>query len=114
MNELNVNSIVTMSSLEIAELTTKEHRNLLADIRNMLTALKIEDAKFSAPFKMPSGQNTTVYRLPKSEALILVSGYDTQLRAKVIDRWQELENSLQPKLPTTYLEALKELIIKER
>jgi phage antirepressor YoqD-like protein len=31
--------------------------------------------------------------------------------AKLVDRWQELENQQKPKTPQTYLEALKELVI---
>lgn len=96
---------LTMSSLEIAKLTGKDHKHVLTDIRSMLEGLEIEGAEFSAPYKMPSGQNTTVFNLPKRECFILVSGYNLKLRAAIIDRWQELE-STQPK-PLTPIEAAR-------
>ena len=37
---------MTMSSLEIAKLTGKEHKNVLADIRTMLEELEIEELSF--------------------------------------------------------------------
>ena len=89
----SANAPLTMSSLEISKLTGKDHRNVLADIRAMLEGLEIEGAEFSAPYKMPSGQNTTLYNLPKRECFILVSGYNLKLRAAIIDRWQELEGA---------------------
>ena len=83
-----------MSSREIAELTGKEHKNVMADIRNMLESLNIQSAEFSADYKDDKGRTYPCFNLPKRETLILVSGYSVELRAKIIDRWQELENNL--------------------
>ena len=104
----NANAPLTMSSLEIAKLTGKDHKHVLADIRAMLEGLEIEGAEFSAPYKMPSGQNTTLYNLPKRECLILVSGYNLKLRAAIIDRWQELEGAA-PK-PLSQIEQVRLLL----
>ena len=87
----NADEVTTMSSLEIASITGKEHRNVLADIRKMLDELGIEGAGLSAPFKMPSGQNTIVYNLPYRESMILMAGYSVKLRAKIVDEWVELK-----------------------
>lgn len=104
----------TMSSREIAELTGKEHKNVLADIRNMLEKLKIDCADFSAQYKDSTGRSLPCFNLPKRETLILVSGYDIPMRARIIDRWQELE--AQPAqtfdLATMTGQALRELAAK--
>ena len=81
----------TMSSLEIAKLTGKEHKNVLRDIRNMLKELKIDTAQFSAVYKSDNGQQYDCFNLPKRECDILVSGYEVKYRAAIVDRWHELE-----------------------
>ena len=90
---LATSSEMTMSSLEIAKLTGKEHRNVLADIRNMLNELEIPTAEFSAVYKADNKQTYECFNLPKRECMILVSGYSIKLRAAIIDRWQELEDA---------------------
>ena len=105
---LEANNVLTMSSLEIAELTGKQHKNVLADIRKMMDELEINSAIFSAQYKDSTGRSLVMFNLPKRETLILVSGYNVTMRARIIDRWQELEQkeSAQFKMPKTLSEAL--------
>ena len=86
-------SEMTMSSLEIAKLTGKEHFHVLRDIRTMLEELEIEPSKFGCLVKMPSGQTSTTFNLPKHECMVLVTGYSIKLRSAVLRRWQELEDA---------------------
>jgi len=90
MSKLSV-VITSMSSLEIAELTSKRHDNVMADIRKMLDDLKIVAPNFSG-VRIVRGKEYEVFNLPKRETLILVSGYSASMRASIIDRWQELEH----------------------
>lgn len=89
-------TIKTMSSKEIAELTGKQHAHVMRDIRAMLAELYGEEgvSKFGDTHTNPqNGQSYPIFNLPKRETLILVSGYSIQMRAKIIDRWQELEDT---------------------
>lgn len=80
-----------MDSLEIADLTGKRHDNVLTDIKKMLTELELHAPDFSGTQKYGNNNTREVYNLPKRETMILVSGYNLVMRAKIIDRWQELE-----------------------
>ena len=78
----------TMTSLQIAEITGKTHSNVMRDIRNILE-------QSSRPQPMPNGGSKEVscYILTKKDCLLLASGYDANLRAKIINRWEELEEN---------------------
>ena len=88
-----------MTSLQIAEITGKTHSNVMRDIRNILEQL--EDRRqfsfelSSRPQPMPNGGSKEVscYILTKKDCLLLASGYDANLRAKIINRWEELEEN---------------------
>ena len=85
---------LTMSSLEIAGLTGKRHDHVIRDVKKMLSEL---GATFPQNWgKVPSGRGRPleIINLPKRETLILVSGYSVQMRARIIDRWQELESAM--------------------
>ncbi len=87
----------TMSSREIAELCSKRHDHVMRDIKKMLEELnapKFGVVDFSGYYLDSKGESRPCYNLLKRECLILVSGYSTALRAKIIDRWQELEKQV--------------------
>ncbi len=98
--------VATMSSREIAELTGKRHDHVMVDIRKMLDELGNLAPEFSGVYKDQQLIDRPCFNLPKRETLILVSGYNLAMRAKIIDRWQELEAGL---LPKTRIEALRQL-----
>ncbi|MDD2174497.1 phage regulatory protein/antirepressor Ant [Glaesserella parasuis] len=105
------NATLTMSSREIAELCEKRHDHVMADIRKMLDELNLSSPDFSGQYKTVDGRMQPCFFLPKREVMILVSGYRIDLRAKIVDRLEELEN--QQKLPSNYLQALKALVESE-
>ncbi|MFQ1883242.1 Rha family transcriptional regulator [Aeromonas veronii] len=93
---MNINQI-TMTSLEIAELTGKEHKNVMRDIRVMLEALgqlKVEPSSY----KNTQGKVQPCYRLDKDLVMTLITGYDVKLRLSVVKRLRELEEAATPSL----------------
>ena len=82
-----------MTSLEIAELTGKQHKNLMRDIRNMEPAwVKIAGLKFElGSYEDANGQMRPCYRLTKTECLYIATKFNDEARARLVLRWQELE-----------------------
>lgn len=106
MNELT--RIDTMSSLQIAELTGKEHHNIMKAIRKMEPAWeKVNGVKFNlVEYTDAKGENRPCYELTKTECLYIATKFNDEARAKLVLRWQELEMANQPKVPTSFREAL--------
>jgi len=88
----------TMSSREIAELTGKEHKHVMRDIRALIDALEqspsLDFVCKSTTYTGVNGQQYDQYELDKDTCLTLVLGYDAVARMKMIKRWQELEAKL--------------------
>ena len=86
-----------MTSLEIAELTGKQHKNLMQAIRNMEPAWeKVHGLKFQLMFREVKIGNGAVrrdpyYQLTKTECLYIATKFNDEARAKLVLRWQELE-----------------------
>ena len=72
---LEANNVLTMSSLEIAELTGKQHKNVMRDIHNMLNQLEIHSAHFGAQYKDSTGRSLPMFNLPKELADLLLTKY---------------------------------------
>ena len=93
MNDLK-NIHQTMSSREIAQLTGKRHDNVLRDIDKLnesyskIGLLKVGESSY----RNIQNKLQPEYLLTKMQTLDLMTGYNTELRIKVLRRWEELEN----------------------
>lgn len=96
-----------MDSREIAERTGKRHDNVCRDILVMLDELGFDHLSFEGVYLGGNGEQRRCYLLPKRECLILASGYSVALRAKIIDRWAELEEAPAFAIPQNFADALQ-------
>lgn len=103
----HTNEVQTMTSREIAELTGKDHRKVCRDIEEYLGRIG-DVAKFGRIYLDSMNRERKEFALPKRETLILVSGYNIELRARIIDRWEELEQKQQ--VPALNLNDPKQLL----
>ncbi|EGQ8010840.1 Rha family transcriptional regulator [Vibrio parahaemolyticus] len=94
-NLLNTHSL-SMSSIEISELTGKRHDNVTADIRKLLDALQLHAPDFSGTQVYGNNNTREVFLLDKDLTMTLVSGYDAKLRFNIVKRWRELEEAANP------------------
>lgn len=100
------NQPLTMSSREIAELTEKEHKTVMRDIRVMLKDLGYGTDLYLGKYSS-NNRKYDEYNLPKRETLLLVSGYMLHVRVKIVDRLERLESKQSPQIPTNFAEALQ-------
>lgn len=112
INAGELTQVETMTSREIAELTGKEHSNVMRDIRNIVDSLGKERGRFifeESSYINQQNKEQPMYKLDKKSCLLLASGYSVVLRAKIINRWEELElkSRGQFKVPTSFAEALR-------
>ena len=82
-----------MTSLEIATITGKQHKNVMQSIRNMETAWeKINGLKFQlVDYTDSKGELRPCYSLSKTECLYIATKFNDEARAKLVIRWQQLE-----------------------
>ena len=108
MEELMNGTIQTMSSIQISELTNKNHSDVKKDIRRILEECEIDMRKFSHVSKNHQNQSVEVYNLPERECMLVVAGYSSKYRLAIIDEWRMLRDELEinPRVPKTFREAL--------
>lgn len=83
-----------MTSLEIAEITGKQHAHVMRDIRKLLEQ-GVSQSNFGlAKYTDKQGKPREMYSLTPKGCLILASGYDALLRERIINRLEQLEKSM--------------------
>lgn len=107
MNKLvSINSQITMSSIDIADLVESRHADVCRTIERLSASGVIEGSPPSAYTHPQNGQTYKKYELCKRDSYVVVAQLSPQFTARLVDRWQELESATQ-KLPQTFAEALR-------
>lgn len=96
----------TMSSLLIAEITGKNHADVMRDVRSVLEQAEIDESKFAGIYLDAYKREKPCYLLPRRECDLVISGYSVKYRLAIIDRWHALEGQQTLRIPT-HIEALR-------
>ncbi len=110
---------ITMSSREIADLCETRHNQVVATIERLMAKGVLRESRKTTRRVQPcgGGRPVDVYDLTKRDTLVVASGYKDDVRARIIDRWIELEDEKANggfALPQTYEQALEGLLTKVR
>ena len=113
----NPSEQTTMSSREIAELVGSSHDSVLKTVRRLIAegVVSGNETLYTHP---QNGQQYPEFVLGFRDTMVVASGYSAELRARIIDRWQELEaqaaKPARPALPHDYISALEHLLVSEK
>lgn len=99
-------SVLTMSSREIAYLVESRHDSVKRTIERLQDKGLIQLTPM-VEVKNHLGQVVTEYQLIKRDTYVVVAQLSPEFTARLVDRWQELENQQMPQIPQTLSEALR-------
>lgn len=109
MNALTPTAVtpLTMSSREIADLVDARHNDVVATIERLFSKGLLRSSRKSRR-EATGGRPIEVYDLCERDTHLVVAGYSDEHRARVIDRWQELERQRSlPSVPQSFAQALR-------
>jgi len=111
MDLINSKNGQTLSSREIAEFTGKNHKDVMRAIRKMEESwIEVNGRNFAlVEYVDGKGQKRPEYLLTKKESLYIATKFNDIARARLINRWEELEQQAvnnQFQIPTTLSGAL--------
>ena len=96
MSDNNIQKMTTqqtITTIEIAEITGKQHKDVLKAIRKMEPAWeKVNGRNFAlVEYKDAKGETRPMYQLTKTECLFVATKFNDEARAKLVLRWEQLE-----------------------
>ena len=100
-------SVLTMSSREIADLVESRHDSVKRTIERLQDKGLIQLTPM-VEVKNHLGQVVTEYQLIKRDTYVVVAQLSPEFTARLVDRWQELENQQKTTslIPQSFSEAL--------
>lgn len=119
---INVSSVETIDSREVAEMVDMRHDNLLKKVSNyekILLNSKLSSVNFFVPseYQDKTGRTLKCYLLTKKGCEMVANKLTGEkgviFTAKYVNRFEEMEKHIKqqtPALPSNYLEALERLV----
>lgn len=99
----------TMTSRQIADAVGSAHHNVLSTIRRLIQEGVIFGNE--TPYRHEqNGQEYTEFQLDYRNTMVVASGYSAELRARIIDRWIDIEKKQAAPafaVPQTFADALR-------
>lgn len=89
----------TMTSLEIADLVESRHDSVKRTIDRLCKAGTISQPPSVFGDKSANGKTPFHYLVGKRDSYIIVAQLSPEFTARLVDRWQELEQLITPALP---------------
>lgn len=121
MYDLMQNNSASMTSQQIADLVETRHSLVKQSIDRLVARDIIIQPPLVNGIKAANGVTPTHYVFSgekgKRDSLIVVAQLSPEFTGAIVDRWIELERQVKepvPQLPTNYIEALEQLIVKEK
>ncbi|MBS6740797.1 MAG: phage antirepressor KilAC domain-containing protein [Enterobacteriaceae bacterium] len=105
MNSLITSNNVTMSSREIADLVESRHADVCRTIERLMAGGIIQGSAPTAYTHPQNGQSYKEYLVGKRDSYVIVAQLSPEFTARLVDRWQELEEK--NTIPQTLPEALR-------
>lgn len=107
MNQLVDKNVLTMSSLEIAELVGSRHDKVKQSIERLVERGVISQPPMGDGPKSANNVVVKEYRIGKRDSYVIVAQLSPEFTARLVDRWQELEGMQSPQVPQTMAQALR-------
>lgn len=105
MNTMITSANRTMSSREIAQLVESRHSDVCTTIDRLVKRGAISGYT-AMPYTHPqNGRQYSEYQVNKRDSYVVVAQLSPEFTARLVDRWQELEN--QTSVPQSLPEALR-------
>ncbi|WP_318393518.1 phage antirepressor KilAC domain-containing protein [Enterobacter sp.] len=103
----NVTGALTMSSREIADLVDSRHSNVCVTIERLMSGRVIGGYAALQYTHPQNGQTYSYYEVSKRDSYIIVAQLCPEFTARLVDRWQALEQGQQLAVPQSLPEALR-------
>lgn len=105
-----------ITSLDIAEITGKNHKDIMRAIRNMEPDwVKVNGRKFAlVEYVDKKGEVRPCYSINKTEFIYIISKFHDETRAKLSKRWEELELQEQERQQQSQLQMMQVLSMQNQ